>query len=116
MQAFSAWIHICAIRLFTESILRYGLPPKFLGCLLKPNPKNTAKLRKLLGSMFGSNGALPSAKQYTDAALPCLISGMRTTYAGTKQYYDGDASGGAAASVGDTEMFPYVSFTISIDG
>jgi len=58
MQAFSAWIHICAIRLFTESILRYGLPPKFLGCLLKPNPKQTTKLRKLLGSMFGSNGAL----------------------------------------------------------
>jgi V-type H+-transporting ATPase subunit C len=59
VQAFSAWIHICAIRLFTESILRYGLPPKFLGCLLKPNPKQTTKLRKLLGSMFGTNGAPP---------------------------------------------------------
>jgi len=89
-EAFSAWIHICAIRLFTESILRYGLPPKFLGCLLKPNPKQTTKLRKLLGSMFGSNG--------------------------TKQFYDNEASGNAGAGVGDTEMFPYVSFTISIDG
>jgi hypothetical protein len=29
-QVFSAWMHVCAIRLFTESILRYGLPPKFL--------------------------------------------------------------------------------------
>lgn len=28
-QVFSAWMHVCAIRLFTESILRYGLPPKF---------------------------------------------------------------------------------------
>lgn len=89
-EAFSAWIHICAVRLFTESILRYGLPPKFLACLLKPNPKNSTKLRKLLASLFGSNG--------------------------TKQFYDNETSGGAGASVGDSEMFPYVSFTISIDG
>lgn len=27
-QAFSSWIHICAVRLFVESILRYGLPPQ----------------------------------------------------------------------------------------
>ncbi|XP_024522392.1 V-type proton ATPase subunit C [Selaginella moellendorffii] len=26
-QVFSAWMHICAIRIFAESILRYGLPP-----------------------------------------------------------------------------------------
>ena len=56
-QAFSAWIHICAIRLFVESILRYGLPPQFLAVLLKPNHKAAAKLRKLLGSVFGSSGA-----------------------------------------------------------
>jgi len=36
--------------------------------------------------------------------------------AGTKQFYDNEASGNAGAGVGDTEMFPYVSFTISIDG
>lgn len=29
-QVFSAWMHLCAIRLYTESVLRYGLPPKFL--------------------------------------------------------------------------------------
>lgn len=88
-EAFSAWIHICAIRLFTESILRYGLPPKFLGCLLKPNPKQSTKLRRMLGSMFGTNG--------------------------TKQFYDNETSQ-SSGGVGDTEMFPYVSFTISIDG
>ena len=27
-EAFSSWIHVCAVRLFVESILRYGLPPK----------------------------------------------------------------------------------------
>jgi hypothetical protein len=30
VQVFSSWMHICAIRVFTESILRYGLPPQFL--------------------------------------------------------------------------------------
>ena len=56
LQAFSAWIHTCAVRLFTESILRYGLPPQFLGVLMKPNPKAQAKLRKSLASVFGSTG------------------------------------------------------------
>ena len=59
MQAFSAWIHICAVRLFCESILRYGVPPKFLAALVKPNAKQVQKLRKLLAAIFASNGALP---------------------------------------------------------
>lgn len=28
-QAFSSWVHITAIRVFVESILRYGLPPAY---------------------------------------------------------------------------------------
>ncbi len=55
-EAFSGWIHVCAVRLFVESILRYGLPPRFLAVLMKPNPKQTTKLRKLLATSFGSGG------------------------------------------------------------
>jgi len=29
-KVFSSWMHFCAVRLFAESILRYGLPPSFL--------------------------------------------------------------------------------------
>eukprot|EP00983_Pelagomonas_calceolata_P100550 1158580-Pelagomonas_calceolata.AAC.21 len=29
LQAFSVWVHMCVVRLFVESILRYGLPPNF---------------------------------------------------------------------------------------
>lgn len=47
LQAFSSWIHITAVRLFVESILRYGLPPQFLAALMRPNPKMLAKLRKV---------------------------------------------------------------------
>ena len=56
-QAFSAWIHICAVRLFVESILRYGLPPQFLAVLMKPVPKTAAKLRKTLAKACGATGA-----------------------------------------------------------
>ncbi|KAK9811116.1 hypothetical protein WJX73_003699 [Symbiochloris irregularis] len=88
-EAFSAWIHICAIRLFTESILRYGVPPEFLTALVKPNAKTTTKLRKLLASMFASESA--------------------------KEFFDGDAGANAAVAGAETEMHPYVSFTISIE-
>jgi hypothetical protein len=30
VQVFSSWMHFCAVRVFVESILRYGLPPSFL--------------------------------------------------------------------------------------
>lgn len=56
-QAFSAWIHICAVRLFVESILRYGLPPQFLSALMKPVVKTSVKLRKVLAMTFGGSSA-----------------------------------------------------------
>lgn len=148
MQAFSAWIHICAIRLFVESILRYGLPPKFLAALMKPNQKSTARLRKVLASLFGNSGIArtpdnlkhlsthPSARCW-EACAHCLCRPwgwalleyaetvtmhplklalvMRLDCAGTSQYFDGDDKG-MAGLAGDSEMYPYVSFTISVDG
>ena len=56
-EAFSSWIHVTAIRLFVESILRYGLPPQFLPVLMRPNPKYQAPLRKLLAANFGGVGS-----------------------------------------------------------
>jgi V-type H+-transporting ATPase subunit C len=38
-EAFSSWIHIKSIRTYAESILRYGLPPNFVNCLLNVNIK-----------------------------------------------------------------------------
>ena len=61
-QAFSAWIHVCAVRLFVESILRYGLPPRFLAALMKPTQKTVPKLRKTMASTFGE-GANPLSSQ-----------------------------------------------------
>jgi V-type H+-transporting ATPase subunit C len=55
-EAFSSWIHVTAVRLFVESILRYGLPPRFLAVLMKPAPRHRAQLRKVLGANFGAVG------------------------------------------------------------
>eukprot|EP00803_Ostreobium_quekettii_P010890 evm.model.scf_94.3 EVM.evm.TU.scf_94.3 scf_94:20404-23832(-) len=57
-QAVSAWIHICVIRLFVESILRYGLPPSFVAGIVQPEEKKIKKLQQLLEATFGDASEL----------------------------------------------------------
>ena len=124
-----------------ESILRYGLPPKFLAALMKPNQKSTARLRKTLASLFGNAGIADEAciavvHMLASACSCCctaavlqrvdiFVQGVTKSAmhsaelymagAGTNQYFDGDDKG-ASGLAGDTEMYPYVSFSISVDG
>ncbi|KAJ1077759.1 hypothetical protein K5549_011086 [Capra hircus] len=52
-EAFIAWIHIKALRVFVESVLRYGLPVNFQAVLLRPHKKScTKRLREVLNSVF----------------------------------------------------------------
>uniref|UniRef100_A0A4W4FBX9 V-type proton ATPase subunit C n=1 Tax=Electrophorus electricus TaxID=8005 RepID=A0A4W4FBX9_ELEEL len=51
-EAFIAWIHIKALRVFVESVLRYGLPVNFQAMLLQPNKKNMKKLREVLYDLY----------------------------------------------------------------
>ncbi|KAK3515478.1 hypothetical protein QTP70_023000 [Hemibagrus guttatus] len=51
-EAFIAWIHIKALRVFVESVLRYGLPVNFQAMLLQPNKKNMKKLREVLYELY----------------------------------------------------------------
>ncbi|GAB6028823.1 hypothetical protein CHUAL_004632 [Chamberlinius hualienensis] len=51
-EAFTAWIHVKALRVFVESVLRYGLPVNFQGMLLLPNKKSTKKLRDVLNHIY----------------------------------------------------------------
>ena len=46
-------MHVLAIRTFTESILRYGLPPAYLAVVIQPANKQEARLRAVLASTFG---------------------------------------------------------------
>ncbi|KAJ2434943.1 Vacuolar ATP synthase subunit C, partial [Coemansia sp. RSA 2424] len=49
---FSAWVHIKALRVFVESILRYGIPPDFLPILVKPSPKQAPKIKHSLAEFY----------------------------------------------------------------
>ncbi|XP_033032452.1 V-type proton ATPase subunit C 2 isoform X2 [Trachypithecus francoisi] len=52
-EAFIAWIHVKALRVFVESVLRYGLPVNFRAVLLQPLKKSSTKrLREVLNSVF----------------------------------------------------------------
>lgn len=52
-EAYSASIHLKAVRLFVESTLRYGVPPNFQATLLKPKPRKEMQLRKALDQLYG---------------------------------------------------------------
>ncbi|KAI8322066.1 ATPase, V1 complex, subunit C [Martensiomyces pterosporus] len=51
-DVFSAWIHVKALRVFVESILRYGIPPDFLPILVKPSVKQVSKIKQQLGDFY----------------------------------------------------------------
>ncbi|NWI01234.1 VATC2 ATPase, partial [Tichodroma muraria] len=51
-EAFVAWIHVKALRVFVESVLRYGLPVNFQAMLLQPNRKTVKRLRDVLNVVF----------------------------------------------------------------
>ncbi|KAK2887070.1 hypothetical protein QQF64_013966 [Cirrhinus molitorella] len=65
-EAFIAWIHIKALRVFTESVLRYGLPVNFQAMLLQPNKKNVKKLREVLQDLYKH---LDSSATVIDASM-----------------------------------------------
>uniref|UniRef100_I3J2K1 V-type proton ATPase subunit C n=1 Tax=Oreochromis niloticus TaxID=8128 RepID=I3J2K1_ORENI len=65
-EAFIAWIHIKALRVFVESVLRYGLPVNFQAMLLQPNKKNMKKLREVLYDLYKH---LDSSAAIIDASM-----------------------------------------------
>ncbi|KAJ2793334.1 Vacuolar ATP synthase subunit C [Coemansia helicoidea] len=51
-DAVSAWIHTKALRLFVESILRYGIPPDFLPVLVRPAPRHASRIKRALVDFY----------------------------------------------------------------
>mmetsp|Transcript_17350 Transcript_17350/g.37463 ORF Transcript_17350/g.37463 Transcript_17350/m.37463 type:complete len:424 (-) Transcript_17350:240-1511(-) len=54
-EAFVAWMHIKVIRVFTESVLRYGLPVDFTAVLYKVTFGKDVQLVGALDKTFGEN-------------------------------------------------------------
>jgi len=96
-EAFSAYIHIKALRVFVESVLRYGLPVNFQAMLLLPNKRTSKKLRETLNSLYGHlDGTGPGG---AEADRDDVASNLQATLGG---------AGGA-------DFFPYVSYRIMVD-
>lgn len=52
-EAFTGWIHLKAIRVFVESVLRYGLPTNFQAMLILPHKNKLRQSRKTLHDLYG---------------------------------------------------------------
>ncbi|KAA8542063.1 hypothetical protein F0562_023215 [Nyssa sinensis] len=87
-EVFSSWMHFCAVRIFVESILRYGLPPSFLSVVLAPSVKSEKKVRSILEELCDSTNST---------------------------YWKSEDDGGMGGALGgDADAHPYVSFTINL--
>ncbi|KAG9223020.1 hypothetical protein PLEOSDRAFT_1095977 [Pleurotus ostreatus PC15] len=51
-EAFQILVHLKVVRLFVESVLRYGLPANYLGIIIKPEPKTTKRIFHVLQTQF----------------------------------------------------------------
>merc|ERR1711992_288853 len=51
-EAYTAWIHVKALRVFVESVLRYGLPVNFQAMVLRPTKKTSKRLKEVLNQLY----------------------------------------------------------------
>ena len=94
-DAFQCWMHLKALRVFVESVLRYGLPPVFMSCIIKPVPKQLKALGRLLNKNYGYLGGEGSLSK----------KGGKSSGA--------DLEGEFAHLMLDTDYTPYVWFPIN---
>ncbi|XP_058986838.1 V-type proton ATPase subunit C isoform X2 [Musca domestica] len=94
-EAFCALIHVKALRVFVESVLRYGLPVNFQAILIEPNKKSIKRLRDCLNQLYGHlDGASAGGQLSGSGADNVDIPGL---------------------GFGQAEYFPYVFYKINID-
>lgn len=86
-EAFTSWLHIKALRVFVESVLRYGLPPEFTVKAMKYDKGSVKRLRTSLEQLFGHLDKADGSKAET-----IDIPGLMTA----------------------GEYYPYVSFDVNL--
>lgn len=60
-EMFSSWVHLKALRVFVESVLRYGLPPDFTAVSISAEPKYETKVDETLLAEYGHLGGVYGA-------------------------------------------------------
>lgn len=91
-ECFCAWVHVKALRVFVESVLRYGLPVNFQAILIHPSKKSTKRLRDVLQQLYGH------------------LDGSGSSAGGNADNVDIPGLG-----FGQSEYFPYVYYKLNID-
>lgn len=91
-ETFCAWVHVKALRVFVESVLRYGLPVNFQAILIHPSKKNTKRLRDVLNQLYGH------------------LDGSAASSGGNADNVDIPGLG-----FGQSEYYPYVYYKLNID-
>jgi len=71
-ELFIAWVHVKALRVFVESVLRYGLPVNFQAMILQPNKGKTRKLRDSLDSLYAYLDGQQSSAPAEQVDIPGL--------------------------------------------
>lgn len=97
-EAFQILVHLKVVRLFVESVLRYGLPAQYIGVLIKPNPKQAKKTLQLLMSHFAYLGS--QSRTYKK---------VKESNTGSK---DDEELVGEWQAIMEQEMFDFVLFEI----
>uniref|UniRef100_A0A674I130 V-type proton ATPase subunit C n=1 Tax=Terrapene triunguis TaxID=2587831 RepID=A0A674I130_9SAUR len=82
-EAFVAWIHVKALRVFVESVLRYGLPVNFQAMLLQPSKKSVKRLRDVLNAVFKHLDEVAAAS-IMDVCVHMDIPGLQLS---NQEYY-----------------------------
>lgn len=95
-ECFCAWIHVKALRVFVESVLRYGLPVNFQAILLRPHKKSTKRLRDVLNQLYA----------HLDSSA---------TAGGSQSSSNQDSVDIPGLGFGQSDYFPYVYYKINVD-
>ncbi|XP_029642849.1 V-type proton ATPase subunit C 1-A [Octopus sinensis] len=80
-ECFAAWIHVKALRVFVESVLRYGLPVNFQAMLLHPHKKAQRRLREELNKHYSHLDSAALAGNDPAVDIPGLNMGQHEYYA-----------------------------------
>ncbi|KAA0192899.1 Atp6v1c [Hyalella azteca] len=89
-ECFICWIHVKAIRVFVESVLRYGLPVNFQVVVMQPVKGRVKRLKEVLSGLYAHLDSTAVAGNVETLDIPGL----------------GFSSG---------EYYPYVYFKLNID-
>ena len=76
-ECFTAWVHVKALRVFVESVLRYGLPVNFQAVLMYPNKKSVKRLREVLNQLYQHLDSSGGSSKNMDVSLLPRLSGLR---------------------------------------